>query len=175
MTKKPAKSEVAELEVTRVPLQKLKPHPQNPRRHPDPGTPQWEALKASLAHDYFDPIVWNKRSGMLVSGHLRVKVLKEMGYRAADAVIVNYDERTHLARMLAANRFIGTDDEHALLEVLRDLDNQLPLSTYLEEDLRELLTRLNPEAPAEFDQFDENLPVEHKCPKCGYQWSGKPS
>jgi hypothetical protein len=28
-------------------------------------------------------------------------------------------------------------------------------------------------APPEFPSFDENLPTEHQCPKCGYSWSGK--
>lgn len=29
------------------------------------------------------------------------------------------------------------------------------------------------EAPAEFREFDESIETEHRCPKCGYEWSGK--
>jgi ParB-like chromosome segregation protein Spo0J len=103
-------------------LQELIPHPLNPRDHPDPGSAGWETLKRSLAHDYFDPIVFNKRNGMLVSGHLRVKVLDELGFTEADAVIVDYDERTHLARMVAANKQQGWNNLPRLKDILQDLD-----------------------------------------------------
>ena len=87
----------------------LKPHPRNGeiRNHPDPGTPEWEALEKSLRHDYFDPVVWNEQLGYLVSGHLRVKVMKSKGVKTVDAVVVSYDKKTHLARMIAANKSIG--------------------------------------------------------------------
>lgn len=116
-----AKKTVAELKTERVALGKLLPHPKNPRVHPEKGTEEWEVLKRSLEHDYFDPIVWNKRNSMLVSGHFRVKVLTDMGYTAADVVVVDYDENTHLARLLAANRLLGEDDEAAKKDVLTQL------------------------------------------------------
>lgn len=31
-----------------------------------------------------------------------------------------------------------------------------------------------PQPPAEFKAYDEDLKVEHRCPSCGYEWSGKP-
>ncbi|MGE5611160.1 MAG: hypothetical protein ACM359_18055, partial [Bacillota bacterium] len=29
-----------------------------------------------------------------------------------------------------------------------------------------------PEPPGEFQEFNESIPTEHQCPKCGYRWSG---
>ena len=29
--------------------------------------------------------------------------------------------------------------------------------------------------PEEFKEFDETIPTEHQCPKCGYRWSGRTS
>ena len=29
--------------------------------------------------------------------------------------------------------------------------------------------------PEEFKEFDETIPTEHQCPKCGYRWSGQTS
>jgi hypothetical protein len=113
--------EVAELNVERKNLTVLKPHPRNPRKHPDKGSPEWEVLKKSLEHDYFDPLVWNSRNGKLVSGHLRRKVFMEMGVKSADVVVVDYDEPTHLARMIAANKSIGMDDVGKLAEVFHEL------------------------------------------------------
>ncbi len=30
-----------------------------------------------------------------------------------------------------------------------------------------------PEAPREFKEYNETIKTEHRCPKCGYEWSGK--
>jgi DNA modification methylase len=118
------KAKSATLTVERLPLAKLKPHPRNPRKHPGPGSSEWETLQKSIEHDYFDPIVWNKRNGLLVSGHLRTKVLTAGGYSDADCVIVDYDEPTHLARMIAANKATGENNENLLKEIFIDLDQQ---------------------------------------------------
>jgi hypothetical protein len=113
--------DVAELNVERMKLSQLKPHPRNPRKHPAKGSPEWEVLRKSLEYDYFDPLVWNKRNGMLVSGHLRRKVFTEIGVKSADVVVVDYDETTHLARMIAANKPIGSDDLVKLGEIFGEL------------------------------------------------------
>lgn len=113
----------ASLEIRRLTLASLKPHPRNPRVHPAPGSSAWEALKKSLEFDYFDPIVLNTRNGLLVSGHLRTKVLIDAGFKEADCVIVDYPEDVHVARMIAANRNQGQDDLAQLGDLLRELDS----------------------------------------------------
>src|SRR5579862_1453166 len=108
------------LNIETLPLSKLRPHPQNPRLHPPPGSPEWEALKQSLDHDYFDPIVWNRRNGCLVSGHLRTKVLEAEEVQTVTCVVVDYDEPTHIARMIAANRQVGQFDDLAVAALLAE-------------------------------------------------------
>ena len=170
---RPKKPKTAELVVQRKNISDLQPHENNPRFHPDPGSPDWEALKRSLKDDYFDPLVWNRRNGKLVSGHLRRKVLIELGYKAADVVVVDYDEATHVARMIAANRLAGDDDKAAMAALLRGMDGERLLTGMAEDDIAVLLKSMEP--PAGFTVVDENIPIAHVCPKCGYQWSGKPS
>jgi ParB-like chromosome segregation protein Spo0J len=158
----------AELTVETLPLAKLKPHPENPRRHPDPGTPEWEALRKSLEHDYFDPIVWNRRNGMLVSGHLRVKVLIASGFDRADCVVVDYDETMHKVRMLAANRLQGADDPAILKDLLEQLDTgatDMELTGYTAEDIERLMTALPPPDPVVAEPL--------RCPKCGFIFGGE--
>lgn len=118
--KKTAKR-VMELKVERMKLSKLKAHPKNPRKHPKKGTDEWDVLVSSLEHDYFDPIVYNARNGMLVSGHLRKKVMASMGVSEADVVVVDYDDKTHMARMIAANKLIGEDNQAGLREIFGEL------------------------------------------------------
>lgn len=108
---------IAQIDLRRIGLDKLKPHPRNPRVHPLPGSLVWEVMKRSLEQDYFDPLVWNERNGLLVSGHLRLKLLTEMGFSAADVSVVDYPEEVHYARMIAANRPLG-EFEQAILESL---------------------------------------------------------
>lgn len=114
---------VASLEVRRLPIDELRPHPRNTeiRKHPEKGSARWNVLAESIRHDYFDPVVFNLRNGFLVSGHLRTKVLADLGYSHVDAIIKSYDEPTHLARMMAANRLIGEDDVEGQKALLIDL------------------------------------------------------
>lgn len=117
-----APDRTAVLKIERVALADLLPHPRNPRTHPPEGSRAWETLRVSLDHDYFDPLVLNRRNGMLVSGHLRHKVLIASGYSHADVSVVEYDEPTHLARMIAANNLLGDFADEVLSGLARDLE-----------------------------------------------------
>jgi len=114
---------VMELKVKRMPLASLKSHPRNAevRKHPEKDSAEWDVLVASMNHDYFDPLVWNQRNGQLVSGHLRRKVMSSMNVTHADVVVVDYDEPTHIARLLAANNLIGNDDRKGMKLFLSEL------------------------------------------------------
>lgn len=144
---------IAKLNFTRMNLADLTPHPRNPRKHPEPGTAEWSALKASLDADYFDPLVWNKQNKMLVSGHLRRKVMLESGFTQADVVVVDYDEETHYARMMAANRQQGTDNNLLLTQLLSDMEKKgvsFALAGFTRDGVDELLARAKEEADKTF-------------------------
>lgn len=133
---------IAELRVERRKLADLKPHPRNPRVHAERDSAEWDALERSLAHDYFDPLVLNVRNGMLVSGHYRQKVMEVMGVTEVDVVIVDYDETTHLARMMAANRQFGEWDDEAVAELVDEIEaagGESWLAGFLEEDWEDVL------------------------------------
>ena len=97
------------------------PHPKNPRKIPAEDSDEIRTLDASLEHDYFDPLIWNKRNRMWVSGHVRAWRMRVKGYTHLDVVVVDYDEETHLARMLAANAHSGTNDDDKLATLLTSL------------------------------------------------------
>ena len=58
------------LNMQRMPIDRLKPAKYNPRKDLQPGDPAYEKIKRSL-HDfgYVDPIVWNEVTGNIVGGH----------------------------------------------------------------------------------------------------------
>lgn len=174
-TKKTPRGRHAGLTVERLPLSRLQPHPDNPRVHPPKGTPEWEALRASLLHGYFDPLVWNKRNGLLVSGHYRRLVLLDEGFKSADVVVVDWDEPTHRGRMLAANELLGRPDDGRLLALLKEVDSgAVPraASGMADSSISKLLDRLSKQPSP--DPGDCNTGVKHRCPKCGHEWTGKP-
>lgn len=111
----------AKLTIKTLPLSKLKPHPKNPRQHPVEGSDEWNSLKASLADTYFDPLVWNRRSGLLISGHLRTKVLASMGCKRADVVVLDLSEEDHVRIMLRANVNTGEWAQDQLGELLKGM------------------------------------------------------
>jgi len=160
--KKVAKSGIkkrAELKIKTMKIEELKPHPQNPRKHPPKGSEQWNALKTSLEHDYFDPIVFNERNGLLVSGHLRAKVLRESGFTHADAVIKNYANDVHIARMIAANQLQGEDDFQMIKDLIEEIDTgaiDLELTGIPENEIAEMMA---PDMPGEDPEivFTEEL------------------
>jgi hypothetical protein len=138
-------------------LTELEPHPRNTeiRKHPAEGDAKWEVLKESLRHDYFDPLVWNVRNGFLVSGHLRLKIMQSLGYTQADVVKVSYDEATHLARMLAANRLLGDDDTEGQKSFLLDLGAtkgfNFALAGFTLGEVRGLAPAINLATPSAWD------------------------
>lgn len=57
------------------PATEFRPHPKNAREHP---AKQYEVLKASIEEDGFRaPIIENRRTGFMIDGHLRLKVVME--------------------------------------------------------------------------------------------------
>lgn len=82
-------------------VDEIRPHPRNPRKHPEPGSKLWEILKRSLKRSYFEPLVWNRRNNYLVSGHFRLKILIEEGYDLVDVSVVDLSEPEHYAVMIS--------------------------------------------------------------------------
>lgn len=163
---------ILELKVERLELAKLRPHPKNPRKHPKKGSPRWEMLKRSLQHDYFDPLVWNSRNGLLVSGHFRRSIMEEMKITAADVVVVDYDESTHLARMIAANRQAGEFEEELLAAISKDLDLAGIDSALAGFDEKEFASLL--EGPEPVDDTEETEQLVTKADELQVQWQVKP-
>lgn len=163
---------VLELKIARWELAAVKPHPKNPRKHPKKGSPRWDALRQSLEHDYFDPLVLNVRNGMLVSGHFRRVLLIDLGVEAVDLVEVDYDEPTHYARMIAANRQAGEFEEELLANLAKEIESSglaAGLAGFDEKEFASLL-----EGPEPVDDTEETEVLVTKADELQVQWQVKP-
>ena len=164
---------IAEIDLEKaVAVELLKLHPRNPRKHAEPGSPIWEILKRSISHAYFEPLVWNRRNGYLVSGHFRLKVMIEMGYTHVDVSVVDVDEATHYAMMIAANRLLGDWEKGMLAGLATDINAaglDAALALYDEKALLAMV-----ECPVNEDDSEQTAELLSKAELLQQKWQVQP-
>ncbi len=111
------------MDIQKTDATRLNPAPYNPRKDLKPGDKDYEKLKRSIAEfGAVEPVVWNRRSGNVVGGHQRLKILLDMGQTVIDCAVVDLDEQREKALNLALNRITGDWDEGLLAALMADLD-----------------------------------------------------
>lgn len=64
-------------------------------------------------------------------------------------------------------------DAEQLLKTIAEHEIDLSDVEFTEEEISKLkISTPSVESPSEFQSYDETIETEHRCPKCGYQWSG---
>ena len=112
------------MEIQKLPLEKLNPAKYNPRKDLKPGDPEYEKLKKSMeTFGYVEPIIWNKRTGQIVGGHQRLKVLQHQGETEIECVVVDLDETQEKALNITLNKVSGDWDLPKLADLISELDN----------------------------------------------------
>jgi hypothetical protein len=155
-----------------MPIGDLRSHPRNPREHPKPGSTLWEVMKRSLDASYFDPVVFNIRNGMLVSGHLRVKVMKELTFTLVDVSVVDLDEIEHYARMIAANRALGKWEELMLAALASEIETAGLDAAIAGYDHKSMLALLDP--PEVVDDSEAAAELVTKAELLQREWKVEP-
>ena len=126
---------------------KVVPNPKNPRIDLRPGMPLYERLKESIEHfGYLDPIIWNKRTGMIVSGHQRFQVMKDIAESKGetidqiDVMEVDMSESQQDAFMVAVNKITGLWDNEKLSALFKELaDEDLSYTGFEDFEIEALL------------------------------------
>jgi ParB-like chromosome segregation protein Spo0J len=160
------------MEIKTVKIKDLKPAIYNPRRDLRPGDPEYEKLKKSiLEFDMVEPLVWNKRSGNLVGGHQRLKILQELGYTETDVSVVDLPDEKEKALNLALNKIQGDWDYPRLKDLLESLDSgvlpDIEITGFDMKEIEDLMTQFH----IEEDNSEGIISGKsNKCPKCGYEW-----
>lgn len=94
----------------------------NPRVDLKPGDPEYTALKSSMERwGVVQPLVWNRRSGNLVGGHQRLKLLVADGHEDVEVSVVDLPPSEEMALNIALNKIEGKWDNHVLFETLSEL------------------------------------------------------
>ncbi|MEN2776651.1 site-specific DNA-methyltransferase [Acetivibrio clariflavus] len=111
------------MEIQKIPAEKLKAAKYNPRKDLKPGDPEYEKLRRSIEEfGYVEPVIWNRRTGNIVGGHQRYKVLTALGYKEIDCVVVDLDEQREKALNVALNKISGEFDIPLLTDLLKGLN-----------------------------------------------------
>lgn len=134
------------MRIETIPISEIKPAAYNPRKDLQPGDAEYERITRSV--DEFglvEPLVWNQRTGNLVGGHQRLKVLAARGAREVEVSVVDLPPQREKALNIALNKVAGEWDDQKLAELLDDLcevpDFDVTLTGFEREEVDELVGR----------------------------------
>lgn len=107
------------IQYVTIPINRAKPAPYNPRKDLTPEDLEYRRIDKSI--DRFgpvEPIVWNERTGHIVGGHQRYKILVARGETEIQVVRVDLSLEEEKALNLALNKAVGAWDEDKLAALL---------------------------------------------------------
>jgi ParB-like chromosome segregation protein Spo0J len=155
------------MEIKTIPVSKINPAPYNPRKDLKPGDPEYDMLlKGITEFGLVEPLIWNKRTGTLVGGHQRLKILKSKGVKQVEVSVVDLPLNKEKALNIALNKISGEWNESLLKDLLLDIDCgdlDMSLTGFDEKAIEDLMTQVHQDEPAATEPQNE-------CPKCGHRW-----
>jgi ParB-like chromosome segregation protein Spo0J len=174
-----AKGPVIPEKLERWPVERLVPYERNARTH---SPEQVAQIAASIAEFGFtNPILVASDDGIL-AGHGRLAAAKDLGLKEVPVVVLDHlspDQRR--AYVLADNKLaLNAGWDMSLLQqemmALNLADFDLSLLGWSDDEIAGMLDPEgidDTEAPEEFKEVDDDIETDHRCPSCGYEWSGK--
>ncbi len=151
------------MNIQTVSIERINAAAYNPREDLQPGDPEYEKLRRSIeTFGYVEPIVWNERTGNMVGGHQRYKILQARGDTEAVVSVVDLDEQQERLLNLALNKVSGRWDEKALaglLDELQDSGAELELSGFEAEEIGELIATLPHNIEVEDQVIEDDFDV----------------
>lgn len=170
------------MEIRIIPITDINATAYNPRIDLQPGDPEYEKLRRSIQEfGYVEPIVWNERTGNMVGGHQRYKIMvNELERTELEVSVVDLDDQQERLLNLALNKVSGRWDDEALSRLLDELQvagADLDLSGFDAGEIDGLIADFK-EPPADklgdfqnreldADEFDESR-FDCTCPRCGF-------
>ncbi|ASS77219.1 transcriptional regulator [Tumebacillus algifaecis] len=174
------------LYIRTIPVEQINPAPYNPRRDLQPGDPEFEKLKRSMeTYGYVDPLIWNKRTGNLVGGHQRFKVLVAAGATEVDVSVVDLDDSSEKALNITLNKVSGDWDDvklASLLDELRGAGFEIALTGFNDTEADKLIAQFQfgeDDRAGDFENGEINLGsfdddnFDCQCPRCGFSFNPK--
>lgn len=150
-----------QMDIQKIKITQIKPAKYNPRLDLQPGEPEYEKIKRSITEfDLVEPLVWNKRTGNLVSGHQRLKILKDQGITEVEVSIVDLSEPREKALNIALNKVQSDWDYPKLKDLLTEIDAgtfDVGLTGFDEQEIEKLTTQFNVDDLSEIIRKGEEI------------------
>lgn len=97
----------------------------NPRVDLQPEDEEYQAIERSLKrHGLVQPIVWNRRTNTVLSGHQRLTVLEAQGETEVTVSVVDLDDIQEKELNVALNKITGEWDDDKLSVILNELGEE---------------------------------------------------
>jgi len=140
-----------------IPIERICPAAYNPRIDLKPGDREYDQLQRSMDEfGFVEPLVWNQRTGNLVGGHQRLKILQARGVQQVEVSVVDLSLEREQALNVALNKIGGPWDDQKLADLLTGLaeipDFDVSLTGFDATEISNLLDRL--ESSDGDDDFD---------------------
>lgn len=161
------------MNLTKLKIGDLKIATYNPRKELNEKDKEYQKIKNSiLEFGYVAPIIVNKDM-TVISGHQRLKVLKEMGIVEVECIIVDLDKTNEKALNIALNKIQGDWDEEKLEALLQELkleDFDTNLTGFDFDEVDEILKDVNGSKEDDFDVDSAYEEIEEPITKPGDVW-----
>jgi ParB-like chromosome segregation protein Spo0J len=166
------------MKIEKLPTEKLIPYARNAKKH---DAAQVSKLAGSIREFGFNnPVLIDKDNG-IIAGHGRVMAAQQLGLAEVPCIRLGHlTDNQRKAYILADNRLAeiggGWDQEMLGLELaeLREADFNLDLAGFNDDEIEAALNPPETNPPDDFLEVGEDINTNYCCPKCGYEWSGKP-
>lgn len=159
----------------------LTPYARNAKRHDDVQVSQ---IAASIREFGFNnPVLIDDANGV-IAGHGRLLAAQRLGLDEVPCIRLGHlTDTQRRAYIIADNRLAetggGWDIEMLALEIeeLRLNEFDIDLTGFDAAALDGMFATepgsYDEPPPDDFNEVDEDIETEHRCPSCGYEWSGK--
>ncbi len=133
----------------------------NPRVDLRPGDEEYEAILYSIEkYGLVQPIVWNQRTGNVISGHQRLTVLQNQGVQEVEVSVVDLDDIAEKQLNVALNKVEGSWDNDKLSELLTELGDDAYHTGFTQEEIdslqNEITSYFNNDPNSEDDDYYNN-------------------
>mgnify|MGYP000893681536 CR=1 FL=1 len=166
------------VETADMAVKDLKANPKNWRKHPQA---QQNALAGVLdAVGWVAPVIFNRQTGHLIDGHLRLELAVKRKEKTLPVSVVDLspDEEAMILATFDPIAAMAEADRQMLAGLMQSIETE-------NEQVKALIAAMSREtdlgilplaqAPEDFPEFsDDTIETGYCCPKCGYEWSGKP-
>jgi len=167
------------MDIQTVEISKLKPHPKNPRIHPDSALDK--LVKSIKEFGWTNPVLVSA-DGIILAGHARVKAAEKAGISEVPVIYLPLEGAKADAYLIADNKLQDETewDNIKLKDILEELDTgdiDMEITGFSMQEIEDLMTQVWQEEEGEAVDLDEEGKPKDKgegelihCPKCGFQF-----